>query len=185
MQEYVLGFVFNDGEVLLVERDHGPDLVQGTRNGLGGRIKKTDRDAVHVSHDVSTDRLLAGSPDLLYKLLGHAMQRSFEQETGITIAADQWRYCGWFGAQLEHPDAAWKVHVLTHLDGVEVDGKVQQIPQVPTNTVDRGEPLDWYPIDDVTRAAAARGGYVYNLPWLVPMAADGHTFTIQEVNYVL
>lgn len=82
MQNYVLGFVFNHLEqVLLMTKDHPPNQV-GKLNGIGGKVKQFTL------------------PEGCYQQEGWeaAMEReaSEEVETATTL---QWSLCGQFGGE--------------------------------------------------------------------------------------
>lgn len=62
--EYVAGFYFRDGEVLLIEKQR-PNWQKGKLNGIGGHIEKGET-AIE------------------------AMVREFKEETGCSITAERW-----------------------------------------------------------------------------------------------
>lgn len=66
---YVLCFVFDKAaeNVLLLKKDHGPEILIGKWNGLGGKI-----------NDAET--------------FDHAATREFGEESGLYVKPDAWRY---------------------------------------------------------------------------------------------
>lgn len=89
MQEYVLGFAFTpkdikgNQKVALIEKLK-PEWQKGKFNGIGGKIESSDASKFE------------------------AMEREFEEETGVFINSDNWDYIGKM-----YGDKSWCVHVFT------------------------------------------------------------------------
>jgi 8-oxo-dGTP diphosphatase len=63
---YCLGFAFIGGNVVLIHKEHGPEVVVGRLNGIGGKERP-------------------------YEAPIAAMVREFEEETGHHVDAVRWR----------------------------------------------------------------------------------------------
>lgn len=65
MKQYVLGFMFNGPEVLLINKNR-PEFQKGRKNGIGGKVEHLER------------------PD-------DAMVREFREETGLQTKREDWQ----------------------------------------------------------------------------------------------
>jgi len=68
--DYVIGFVFDDKDRVVLIRKNRPDYLAGKLNGVGGKIEPTDRMPVD------------------------AMVREFDEETGVLLEKEMWKCFG-------------------------------------------------------------------------------------------
>lgn len=126
MKQYNLGFVFTPdfSKVLLIHKNR-PDWQIGKLNGLGGKQEPGET-------------ALEG------------MVRELEEETGLSIAAEQWAEVGSIGSD------EWSVAVFTAIWSGELAAA-----QTMTD-----ETVEWFATN------ALPTNVIDNLRWLIPLAAN-------------
>jgi 8-oxo-dGTP diphosphatase len=99
MQNYVVGFLHDEHDVVLIKKNR-PDWQRGLLNGIGGHIEETDFWPVH------------------------AMTREFEEETGVHIHELDWDHF----LTLEGPEATIYVYAYADQNGLmkTVDTKTDE-----------------------------------------------------------
>ena len=131
MIEYVCGFAFNAHyrHVALIQKEK-PEWQKGLLNGIGGKVE--------VGETVS-----------------EAMEREFEEEAGINISKDKWKYF----ASIQGVD--WKVYFFETV--------TQDIKNIISKT---SEIVGLYPVNTIQALDT-----IPNLKWLIPMCLDSnHNF---------
>lgn len=129
MINYVCGFLFSSNYtfVALINKTK-PEWQNGLLNGIGGKIEEGETS-------------------------GQAMEREFEEETGVHIANPEWQYF----SQITNVDQIWKVDFFSAVS--------EKVFELKSTTEEKVELIEVKTLLDHTRV-------IPNLKWLIPMAMD-------------